>query len=104
MNYQFLFEILQTTHERLYQNAVRSVNIHLTMRNWLFGFYILEFEQNGVDRAKYGDKLLGRLANQLQIKGLTAPELSRCRQFYSVYPDIFGTVSQDLINSLFRRK
>ena len=35
------------------------------------------------------------LANQLSIKGLTAPELSRCRQFYTVYPQILGVLTQE---------
>lgn len=68
-------------HRVLQQHAVRSINQLLTIRNFLIGFYIVEFEQNGADRAEYGKRLLTELAKSLKIKGLTAPELSRCRQF-----------------------
>jgi predicted nuclease of restriction endonuclease-like (RecB) superfamily len=77
--------------------AVRSVNICLTLRNFLFGYYIVEYEQKGNDRAKYGEKLLENVSKSLSAKGLknvSAAELSRFRQFYSVYPQIFGTLSQ----------
>lgn len=56
----------------------------------------MEFEQNGSDRAKYGTKLLETIAQNISIKGLTAHELSRCRQFYITYPQILGTATQEL--------
>lgn len=95
MDFNQLSVLLNTANEKLYRNAVKAVNINLTIRNWLFGFYIVEFEQNGEDRAAYGKKLLQNLAANLQIKGLTAPELSRCRQFYFTYPEFRWTVSQN---------
>jgi len=67
----------------------------LTIRNWLIGFYIVEFEQNGKDRAEYGLDLLAKISLKINIKGLSAPELSRCRQFYKTYPQILGTLSQE---------
>ena len=57
--------------------------------------YIVEFEQKGENRAKYGDRMLSQLSKKLKIRGLTAPELSRCRQFFNTYPQILGTVSQE---------
>jgi hypothetical protein len=41
------------------------VNSSLTLRNWLIGFHIEEYERRGVDRQQYGDKLLDRLAESL---------------------------------------
>ncbi|HDL86719.1 MAG TPA: cytoplasmic protein, partial [Candidatus Acetothermia bacterium] len=41
--------------------AGRAVNISLTMRNWLIGAYIAEYELRGLDRASYGDGLLAEL-------------------------------------------
>jgi predicted nuclease of restriction endonuclease-like (RecB) superfamily len=96
MNFDLLTNTILETHTSLQQSAVKAINIHLTIRNWLIGFYIVEFEQKGEDRAKYGSKLLPELAKKIKIKGLTSPELSRCRQFYHVYPQIFGIVSQKL--------
>ena len=85
MHYKSLISSIDETHQTLQQSAVKAVNSHITLRNWLIGYYIVEFEQNGEDRAKYGAKLLKELANSLKIKGLSAPELSRCRQFFSTY-------------------
>jgi len=95
MKFDQLSEILKITNERLYSNAIKAVNINLTLRNWIFGFYIVEFEQNGEERAVYGRKLLQNLADTLKIKGLSAPELSRCRQFYQTYPKILRTLPQE---------
>jgi predicted nuclease of restriction endonuclease-like (RecB) superfamily len=100
MNFEKLAFRIQQTYEFLQQNAVKAVNIHITLRNWLTGFYIVEFEQNGSDRAEYGAKLLENLAKNISIKGLTAPELSRCRQFYHTYPQILGLINQEFKNLL----
>lgn len=93
MDYKQLVQLFEQTNEQLLVQAVRTVNTSLTIRNWLFGFYLVEYEQNGNDRAEYGEKLLAKLSDEISIKGLTAPELSRCRQFYQTYPEIFGTLS-----------
>lgn len=61
-----------------------AVNQGLVLRNWLVGAYVVEFEQGGADRAKYGDSLLPRLAKDLakrQISGLGVSILERCRRF-----------------------
>ena len=47
MNFEQLATIIADTHQRLQQSAVKAVNQCQTMRNWLIGFYIVEFEQNG---------------------------------------------------------
>lgn len=70
----------------------------LTVRNWLIGFYIVEFRQNGEDRATYGAKLFDNLAAKLNVQGLVSAELSRCRQFYSCYPQILGALTQEFEN------
>ncbi|TAF77843.1 MAG: DUF1016 family protein [Bacteroidetes bacterium] len=95
MEYKNLSLQIQETHQVLYQKAVKAVNTYITVRNWLIGCYIVEFEQNGADRAKYGAKLLQQLAKDIAIKGLTAPELSRCRQFYQCYLEILGSLTQE---------
>lgn len=86
INFDTLAQSIQQTHTVLQQESVKAINISLTVRNWLIGFYIVEFEQNGKDRATYGNKLLANLSKTIAIKGLTSPELSRCRQFYTIYP------------------
>jgi len=70
--------------------SVRSSS--LTLRNWLIGWRICEYEQNGADRAEYGDRLLERLAEALRqkdIADMSARSLRLYRQFYLVYPEIW---------------
>ena len=68
MNFEQLATIIADTHQRLQQSAVKAVNQYQTMRNWLIGFYIVEFEQNGEDRAAYGEQLLKKLEQRLKTK------------------------------------
>ena len=99
MNYEQLVSLLKQTHTELQRRAVRSVNTALVMRNWLFGWYIVEYEQKGEDRAKYGSRLLARLSKQLTqvgIKGASLTNLKLCRLFYERYTQIGQTVSDQL--------
>jgi predicted nuclease of restriction endonuclease-like (RecB) superfamily len=67
----------------------------MVARNWLLGWYIVEYEQNGADRAEYGSKLIERLAAKLLIKGTSATNLRKFCQFYREFP-IQQTVSVEL--------
>lgn len=98
MNFELLVDTISKTHSHFQQQAAKAVNVSLTLRNWLIGFYIVEFEQEGEDRAAYGSGLLNRLALEIKIKGLVSAELSRCRQFYFCYPQILGSVTQEFKN------
>ena len=62
----------------------------------MIGYYIVEYEQNGMERAEYGTNLLKELAKTLHIKGLEHNQLNLCRTFYLRYPQIFSTVSRKL--------
>jgi predicted nuclease of restriction endonuclease-like (RecB) superfamily len=86
----------------LHESAVKAINKHLTIRNWLIGFYIVEFEQNGDDRARYGASLLNELAASLNISGLGSRNLNLFRQFYILYPSIVQTLSAQLQNIDFK--
>ncbi len=98
MKFESLVSTIEQTHSHFQEQAVKAVNISLTIRNYLIGFYIVEFEQNGEDRAAYGSKLLDSLATKLSIKGLVSAEISRCRQFYFCYPQILGALTQEFKN------
>ena len=63
-----LASIIQTTHDAAQSSAVRAINRMQTMRNWLIGYYIVEFEQHGKDRAEYGTQLLKKLEEQVNRK------------------------------------
>lgn len=101
MNYKELIITLSDIHKSFQSQSLRAVNISLTLRNWSFGLYIVEFEQHGKDRAKYGESLLASIAKEL--KSLPVPntderELRRCRQFYFMYPMLIHAIrNQDLI-------
>lgn len=100
MNITALVSAIRQAHEHLAAKACRNVNISLTFRNWIIGFYIREYEQNGMDRAEYGENLLTDLANRLHNEGMkrTAErELRRYRQFYLTYPQIRETVSTEFL-------
>lgn len=98
MNFPQLTNNIRFTHEILQNNAFRAINQNITVRNWLVGFWIVEFEQNGEDRAKYGDKLLDTIAKTISVKGLGATTLSQCRKFYLTYPSIGIEVKNYLYN------
>lgn len=104
MKFKQLIEIINETHSTLLQKAASAINQSLTIRNWLIGFYIVEFELHGEDRAKYGDRLLEKIAeNTINIRGLSFRNLKLCRQFYSTYPQIGQTVSAQLKMSDFEK-
>lgn len=99
MNINSLTNKIISVHRELQNRAKSAVNVMLTIRNWLIGFYIVEYEQNGSDKAKYGDKLLLTLGVKLKnkgIKGLSFTNLNVSRQFYITYPRILQTVSEEL--------
>ncbi len=88
-NFNRLISTIQQLHQQLQKSAVNAVNQLLTIRNWLIGYYIVEFEQNGEDRAEYGDRLIESIATELMnVKGIDKRSLFRFRQFYLYYPQI----------------
>jgi hypothetical protein len=91
MNYQQLVTAIDAATQSLLGRAPRAVNQALILRNWLIGAHLVEFEQSGEDRARYGEQLLSNLAGDLRVKGLKGLGISmlkNCRQFYRIYPQI----------------
>ena len=76
------------THQTAQSGAIHAVNQLATLRNWLIGCYIVEYEQKGSDRAKYGDRLLKRLEERVNTKGLNVTLFQTSRLFYNYYPQI----------------
>jgi predicted nuclease of restriction endonuclease-like (RecB) superfamily len=88
---QNLVTIIDETQTYFRQQAQKQVNIGLTLRNWFFGFYIVEYEQKGKDRAVYGENLIGNLSKLLaekQLKGFSEVNLRLYRNFYLCCPEI----------------
>ncbi|MFB6306855.1 MAG: DUF1016 N-terminal domain-containing protein, partial [Flavobacteriales bacterium] len=91
--FDHLINTIESVHGQLQASATKAVNQALIIRNWLIGYYIVEFEQNGEDRARYGKALLKSIAEGLQsIKGLDERSLRRFRQFYLTYPQLASTI------------
>ena len=83
-----LAAIVQTTHDAAQSSAIKAINRMQTMRNWLIGYYIVEFEQHGKDRAEYGTQLLKKLEERVNRKGLTRNTFQSSRNFYRIYPQM----------------
>lgn len=91
MDFAELIYILSNINEKLREESIRAVNTSLTLRNWFFGLYIVEYEQRGSNRAEYGKSLLATIAGELKnraIPNTDERELRRYRQFYIIYPEI----------------
>ncbi len=100
-NFNQLISSIEDIHRQLQASAANAVNQTLTIRNWLIGYYIVEFEQNGEDKALYGTKLLSSLAEKINhIKGIDERALRRFRQFYRTYPQIRIALSQKLLEKI----
>lgn len=84
----FIREIRQII-EQAQANAIRSVDFCRVQMYWQIGKRIVEEEQGGKSRAKYGIKLLQNLAKELEPEygtGFKKRQLERARQFYLEYP------------------
>jgi predicted nuclease of restriction endonuclease-like (RecB) superfamily len=97
-NFNALVEAVKLVHEQSAAAAGRAVNVSLTLRNWLIGRHICEYEQQGADRAEYGERLLDMLAEALQkeaVSRVDSRELRRYRRFYLAYPQIREAVTPE---------
>ena len=104
-SFEALTQCISTLHSTLQTSAVNAVNRFATIRNWLIGRYIVEYEQCGNDRAQYGAKLLPNIVVRVKIKGINATLLANARNFYLDYPQmnevvapIFPMLSEKLKN------
>lgn len=96
MKYAQLVKAIDSASQQLLGRAAAVVNQALILRNWLIGAYLVEFEQRGEDRAKYGEMLLARLSSDLGqrgLKGVSRDMLERMRTFFVCYPQIGDWIS-----------
>ena len=80
-------DIVKMIHEARY-NAIKNVNAELVKLYWSIGEYI----SKKLESAEWGDAVVERLANYMQVKypelrGFTYRGLYRMRQFYEAYRD-----------------
>jgi predicted nuclease of restriction endonuclease-like (RecB) superfamily len=96
--YNTLLKNIGATLEQSRENAIKAVNFELVQANWEIGRHIVEFEQQGNERAEYGSELLINLSKDLTIlygKGFGRRNILDMRRFYIAYP-IWQTVSAKL--------
>ena len=87
--YQTVFGDVSKIIDAARESAVRSVNAAMTAAYWLIGRRIVEFEQSGEERAKYGAALIERLAEDLTgrfDRGFSRQNVQNMRLFYLSYP------------------
>jgi len=77
MDFAALVAAIRATHAHCAAEAKRAVNVNLTLRNWIIGWYIVEYEQNGADRAAYGDGMVDRLSAELHGHGVPTCDRQR---------------------------
>lgn len=92
-----LAKAIHTVNSFFVEKVQKQVNSALTLRNWIIGYYLVEYEQEGKDKAQYGEQLYKTLAvrvRNLGIRGLSFTSLHLCKQFYLTYPQIIQSVTE----------
>ena len=99
-----LVQALSVTHQQLQAQAARSVDTALVVRNWLFGWHIVEFENGAAQRQElYGKNLVDKLSTELMaqgIKGVSPTNLRLCRSFYQSFREIQQTLSVESLREI----
>lgn len=83
-----LIEEIKTILAAARQKAATAVNFAMVEAYWLMGKRIVEEEQNGANRAQYGDRLIKHLSKGLAAefgKGFSEANLRNFRQFYLTF-------------------
>lgn len=97
-NYDKLVSQISETYVSGKQKAIAAINQHITETYWKVGEHIVEFEQDGKQRAEYGSGLLEKLSKDLSLlhgKGFSVSNIQRMRQLYDEYSN-YATVSHKL--------
>ena len=101
-NFETLVSHIRSVGEALQQDAHVVINRNITTKAWLTGYYIVEYEQHGKDRAKYGEGLLQNLSKHLGGKSYSATNLRSYRLFYTLYPELRPIIANYLFDRLGR--
>jgi hypothetical protein len=71
------------------QKVVRTINFVMVEAYWQIGQFIVEDEQKGKERAKYGEKQINELAKKLSKEfgsGFDRSNLLRMKIFFLLFP------------------
>ncbi|MBI4726280.1 DUF1016 family protein [candidate division TA06 bacterium] len=94
-DFRGLVSALREIDHHLAAQAGKAVNLSLTLRNWMMGLYIAEYELHGSGRARYGKNLLDELSKELRKESISNTgrrQLYNYLSFYRAYPSIVRTV------------
>ena len=84
-----LIQQIQAIISAAKDRAIRSVDTERVLMYWQIGKVILEEEQEGKERAGYGEFIIKSLSENLQPQfgsGFSIRQLEMCRQFYRTFP------------------
>ena len=101
LTFDVLISSIQAADSHFGAQAVRAVNLALTLRNWCIGLYIAEFELRGADRARHGELLLKELSHELRSRGVSNTgrrQLYQYLAFYRAYPQIVRSLPAQLLD------
>jgi predicted nuclease of restriction endonuclease-like (RecB) superfamily len=91
---------IEEIHSYFSDYANKQVNYAYTLRNWLIGMYLFEFEQKGKERAEYGDQLYRNIALKLKeknVKGMSFTSLHTFKKFFQTYPSIVQLLPEQFL-------
>jgi hypothetical protein len=90
ISYLLFFYNIKLILQNARNNAYKSVNFIMVEAYWNVGKKIVEVEQDGETKAKYGSNLINELSKQLTADfgvGFTQQNLRNMRQFYLNFPN-----------------
>ena len=76
MKLEKLVSKIDDIHNSIQSQTIKNISKNLTLRNWIIGYFIVEYEQDSEDKAKYGNKIIQNLAQKLKyLKGMSLSNL-----------------------------
>ncbi len=103
-DYKNLLNRVSTIIAEARRKTVRQINTIITQTYWEIGRIIIEEEQKGKQRAKYGEALIKKLSKDLTKrfgKGFTTANLWNIRQFYLTYPKLYAPRTESTDEKLY---
>jgi len=88
-NINSLYSRIKEILDKARNNVYRTANIEMVIAYWNIGKEIIEEEQNGKERAKYGKYLIKELSEKLSKdfgRGFDESNLRNIRKFYKIFP------------------
>lgn len=88
-DYERLVSNISSHWDHAKSKAISAINTELLEANWQIGKHIVEFEQEGKERAQYGKQLLVNLSKDLTVKrgkGFSRSNLNYMRKLYVAFP------------------